>query len=132
MGQKRKARDVPDTLEVKPVQGEGPFGVYFPSGFDPNSTKCTWETFQHDERRNQYAIVGKTVRSGCNSAIYYNRNAYIMHATASSRGSVASAAWRRRPPRHRSTLLPAVLQDHSVDFLATSTNAEYSGAIPCR
>lgn len=55
------------------TSGTGPFVVYFPSRFEPNSgdTACEWHAYAHGERRNQYQLVARTVsrlRSGRGAA----------------------------------------------------------------
>ena len=67
MGNKRKADEggaLPDAIEMDKVEGTGPFAVYFPSGFNPEkaAAECEWETFEHEQKKNQYAVVAKTVR----------------------------------------------------------------------
>jgi len=66
MGNKRKAEEegeLPDAIGMDQVEGAGPFAVYFPSGFNPEkaAAECEWETFGHNQKKNQYAIVAKTV-----------------------------------------------------------------------
>lgn len=70
---KRKAEEagLPARIEQQPAStsGTGPFVVYFPSRFEPNSgdTACEWQAYAHSERRNQYELVARTVsplRSG--------------------------------------------------------------------
>lgn len=65
MGTKRKAEHaaaVPDSIEMKPKDGNAPFVVYFPSGFNPEraAAECAWDTYAHDKKKNQYAVVAKT------------------------------------------------------------------------
>lgn len=64
---KRKAEEagLPARIEQQPAStsGAGPFVVYFPSRFEPNSgdTACEWQAYAHSERRNQYQLVARTV-----------------------------------------------------------------------
>ncbi len=64
---KRKAEEagLPARIEQQPAStsGAGPFVVYFPSRFEPNSgdTACEWHAYAHSERRNQYQLVARTV-----------------------------------------------------------------------
>jgi hypothetical protein len=67
MGNKRKADEegaLPDAIQMHQIEGTGPFAVYFPSGFNPEkaAAECEWETFEHEKKKNQYAVVAKTVR----------------------------------------------------------------------
>jgi hypothetical protein len=67
MGNKRKAEEeggLPDAISMDRIEGTGPFAVYFPSGFSPEkaAAECEWETFGHEQKKNQYAVVAKTVR----------------------------------------------------------------------
>jgi hypothetical protein len=67
MGNKRKAYEegaVPDSIEMGHVEGTGPFAIYFPSGFNPEkaAAECEWEIFEHEQKKNQYAVVAKTVK----------------------------------------------------------------------
>ena len=67
MGTKRKvetAAAVPDSIEMKIKEGNGPFVVSMPCGFKPENAPadCAWETYAHGKRRNTYAVVAKTVR----------------------------------------------------------------------
>ncbi|KAI7844622.1 hypothetical protein COHA_001712 [Chlorella ohadii] len=65
---KRKAEEpgLPARIEQQPAStsGAGPFVVYFPSRFEPNSgdTACEWHAYAHSERRNQYQLVARTKR----------------------------------------------------------------------
>ena len=66
MGTKRKAEDaaaVPESIKMKHADGNAPFAVYFPSGFDPEkaAAECEWEAFEHEKTKNQYAVVARTV-----------------------------------------------------------------------
>lgn len=68
MGNKRKAEEegaLPDAIEMDQIKGTGPFAVYFPSGFNPEkaAAECEWETFEHEQKKNQYAVVAKTAHN---------------------------------------------------------------------
>ena len=112
---KRKSRDeITQTVSMRAADGDAPFAVYFPSGFDPIAAPCTWHTHAHATRKNQYAVVVETVRR--------RRRRMLRDASRVARCSKAHTP----PPR----LAP--LQTHSVDFMGTTANAEYSSALPCR
>ncbi|PRW60044.1 DNA-directed RNA polymerase I subunit RPA49 [Chlorella sorokiniana] len=63
---KAEAAGLPARIEQQPAStsGTGPFVVYFPSRFEPNSgdTACEWQAYAHSERRNQYQLVARTKR----------------------------------------------------------------------
>jgi len=65
MTPKRKANDalLPAEVHMKPKDGNAPFAVYFPSGFKPDmpGAGTTFETYAQEKRKNQYAVVAKTV-----------------------------------------------------------------------
>lgn len=65
MPPKRKAEEsaLPSEVDVEPIRGKAPFAAYFPSGFNPElkDAQTTWETYAHGKRKNQYAVVAKTV-----------------------------------------------------------------------
>ena len=123
-GKKRKDRDgLPGAIDMAPASdGGAPFAVYFPSGFNPNAqgAECAWETHAHSQRKNQYAVVAKTVRNDHwdNSRCHASQEA-VFCALRRCRHCVP-------PP------LPPPLQEHTVDFVGSSANAEYSSALPCR
>jgi hypothetical protein len=68
MGNNKRKADgegaLPDAIKMDQVEGTGPFAVYFPSGFNPEkaAAECEWATFEHEQKKNQYAVVAKTVR----------------------------------------------------------------------
>lgn len=118
---KRKASEalggLPSTLVQEPAKasGVGPFVVHFPSRFDPTGdVACEWDAYAHSERRNQYVVVARTVRT----------------ARCAPRGA------RRTPPvsvtRTSASPPTSLPQKSEVDFVGSTSNPEYSSALPCR
>lgn len=75
MGLKRKAQDsqaAPRTVQMTISDDIGAFATYFPSGFRPDKAaeECSWQAFQHTERKEDCALLVKTVRFSfaCRSA----------------------------------------------------------------
>ncbi len=86
MGSKRKADAGPDVAQInmQAVEGDGPFAIYFPSGFDPakvqDNCQVDLEMFKHSTRIDHYAIVAKTVSRIAHYSMIYIRIYIKMHA----------------------------------------------------
>lgn len=109
--------------EPASTSGTGPFIVYFPSRFEPNGdTACQWQAYAHKDRRNQYVLVAETVGG-------------LQGSGGGPRGPPCRCRRRRRLAVARAPLAaspPLLLQKQQVDFVGSTSNPEYSSALPCR
>jgi hypothetical protein len=123
---KRKASEalggLPSTLVQEPAgtSGTGPFTVHFPSRFDPTGdVACEWDAYAHSERRNQYVVVARTV-------------SILMLALRCTPQPNRLRRHSQAHRRHFGNLLLPLLQKSEVDFVGSTSNPEYSSALPCR
>lgn len=124
---KRKADEagLPHTVrqEPAPVAGTGPFVVYFPSRFEPEGdVACEWQAYAH-QRKNQYTVVARTVSCGA-------RNARAALQVGQLRPGTLHLPLPPPPPAH--LLASPPLQKNQVDFVGSTSSAEYSTQLPCR
>lgn len=108
------------------TSGQGPWVVHFPSGFNPEGdVACEWESYAHSERRNQHVLVARGV-SGAESA----------HGAGASKAPPAACRCRQPPLATQPACLPAPLvrlqASDDVDFVGSTSSADYSSALPCR
>ena len=131
-----EARRLPDTIVQEPAStsgGTGPFVVYFPSRFDPQGSEpCEWQAYESKERKQQYVVVAKTVRRGSWEVLVawsclWKRGWGCMHATAVPPPPLPPLTAACHPPHP-----PACLQQRKVDFVGSTSSADYGSALPCR
>ncbi len=123
---KRKADEagLPHAIRQEPAPsgGTGPFVVYFPSRFEPDGdVACEWQAYAH-QRKNQFTVVARTVSEGS-----VNSGAAGQASRSPVRSAAAAATARHLPA---SPLLS--LQKNQVDFVGSTSSAEYSTQLPCR
>ena len=126
----------PASLSQVPAgtSGTGPFVVYFPSRWEPEEgPACEWAAYGHRQRRGAFEVVAATVR-GRGAGAGAGLGALPPLATRRrSQPPLAAAARLLTPPRSLAPpLAPCSRQEGQVDFVGTTANPEYSGALPCR
>lgn len=129
MGGKRKQAEADGPAEIDQLacssSGRGPFAVYFPSGYDPNAEGAApaWTAYEHTRGHNHYTLVAETVR-----LVAQQRR---MHCRM--RGHVGLQA----PPVNSACLTssphrPGPQGDGKVDFVGSTSSAEYTAPAACR
>jgi hypothetical protein len=115
-------------IHMQKVNSDGPFAVYFPSGFDPTKSEaqCEMQMYEHSTRKNQYAVVAKTVSFVVDECFHFPTRLFSVHATC------VLTLHCLRPILNDRLDASLMVQGHDVDFVGSTANKDYTTTTPCK